>query len=472
MADSTPGGPAAAVRATVAPSSIADVVSLVLSIVADKTGYPVEVLGPEMDLETDLGIDSIKRVEILGALREEFPDLASVIDVGSEQAIELVKLRTVGEISERLREALSSSSAGISLLDAPTSPMPATAQAVANGGDASSHPRVPTVQARDVTSSTPILGSLDRMGLATGSGNGSHATPGVAMTRRVMRAVAAPPHGSPMPGLGTGSVVITNDGTGVAEALAELLRSRGLSVLVVADGEEPPADARNLILLDGLRPVGCPEDAMAVQHRAFRSARGVAAAMERDGGVFVTVQDTGGDFGLAGANPDRAWLGGLAALARTAALEWPQVAVKAIDCERGGRIAVAVAEAIVTELETGGADLDVGLSAVGAPHHSGGHERSGGADRAAARGWRRGCDGWGPRDHRGRRGGAGRALPASARAARPYKAGARVGRGGRRGRRGCARSAVRARRDGPGAGKGPRRWRCSPGGRSGGPLPP
>ncbi|MBM5816763.1 MAG: hypothetical protein FJ083_09315, partial [Cyanobacteria bacterium K_Offshore_surface_m2_239] len=47
----------------------------VLAIIADKTGYPVEALAPELDLEADLGIDSIKRVEILGAVSETFPAL-------------------------------------------------------------------------------------------------------------------------------------------------------------------------------------------------------------------------------------------------------------------------------------------------------------------------------------------------------------------------------------------------------------
>ena len=47
-----------------------------LEIVSDKTGYPLETLDPEMDLEADLGIDSIKRVEIMGALQERFPQMA------------------------------------------------------------------------------------------------------------------------------------------------------------------------------------------------------------------------------------------------------------------------------------------------------------------------------------------------------------------------------------------------------------
>ncbi|MDB4923263.1 type I polyketide synthase [Mucilaginibacter sp.] len=48
-----------------------DVMQVLLQIVSDKTGYPQEMLGMEMDLEADLSIDSIKRVEIIGTLRTE-----------------------------------------------------------------------------------------------------------------------------------------------------------------------------------------------------------------------------------------------------------------------------------------------------------------------------------------------------------------------------------------------------------------
>jgi acyl transferase domain-containing protein/NAD(P)H-dependent flavin oxidoreductase YrpB (nitropropane dioxygenase family)/acyl carrier protein len=48
-----------------------DVKVLLMQIVSDKTGYPQEMLGMEMDLEADLSIDSIKRMEIIGALRTE-----------------------------------------------------------------------------------------------------------------------------------------------------------------------------------------------------------------------------------------------------------------------------------------------------------------------------------------------------------------------------------------------------------------
>jgi phosphopantetheinyl transferase/acyl carrier protein len=44
---------------------------LLLTIVADRTGYPIEMIDLDLDLEADLGIDSIKRVEILGSLQQQ-----------------------------------------------------------------------------------------------------------------------------------------------------------------------------------------------------------------------------------------------------------------------------------------------------------------------------------------------------------------------------------------------------------------
>ena len=40
-------------------------------LVSERTGYPEELLDLDLDLEADLSVDSIKRIEILGALGEE-----------------------------------------------------------------------------------------------------------------------------------------------------------------------------------------------------------------------------------------------------------------------------------------------------------------------------------------------------------------------------------------------------------------
>lgn len=46
--------------------------STILKLISDKTGYPVEMLDLDMDLEADLSIDSIKRVEIVSTLKSQF----------------------------------------------------------------------------------------------------------------------------------------------------------------------------------------------------------------------------------------------------------------------------------------------------------------------------------------------------------------------------------------------------------------
>lgn len=45
-----------------------------LDIVSQRTGYPIDMLDPTLDLEADLGIDSIKRVEILNSFRKLLPE--------------------------------------------------------------------------------------------------------------------------------------------------------------------------------------------------------------------------------------------------------------------------------------------------------------------------------------------------------------------------------------------------------------
>ena len=68
-----------------------------LNITSEKTGYPVEMLELDMDMEADLGIDSIKRVEILGAMQEAYPDLPK------PNIEELGDLRTIGQIVNYLQ---------------------------------------------------------------------------------------------------------------------------------------------------------------------------------------------------------------------------------------------------------------------------------------------------------------------------------------------------------------------------------
>ena len=264
-----------------------------MKVVAEKTGYPAEMLSSGMDLEADLGIDSIKRVEILSAMREEAPELPEV-DAG-----EMAALRTLGQIVEYMGQA---------------------------GGGAAA------------PKAAPVSGP-------------TAAEAGV--SRYVLDAEEAEAAGLTLPGLGQGVWLLPDD-QGVAEALAAVLSNAGIQVRVGG----APGSEKALVALNGLSELdGVAADQAALE--VFRAARAVAG----DCAAFVTVQDTGGDFGLRGAgNP---WLGGFAGLAKTAALEWPAAGVKAIDLEKGGRSAQELAQAIAGELLAGGPEREVGLQADG-----------------------------------------------------------------------------------------------------------
>ncbi|AFY35882.1 type I polyketide synthase [Calothrix sp. PCC 7507] len=83
---------------TTATTDYADLGQTLLNITSEKTGYPVEMLEMEMDMEADLGIDSIKRVEILGTMQEMYPDLPK------PNLEELGDLRTIGQIVDYLQK--------------------------------------------------------------------------------------------------------------------------------------------------------------------------------------------------------------------------------------------------------------------------------------------------------------------------------------------------------------------------------
>lgn len=75
---------------------------ILVRIVGEKTGYPVELLGLDLDMEADLGIDSIKRIEILGALQQADQNHAWSSDAGME---EVAKLKTLRQIVNFLEES-------------------------------------------------------------------------------------------------------------------------------------------------------------------------------------------------------------------------------------------------------------------------------------------------------------------------------------------------------------------------------
>ena len=76
-----------------------DTTALALEVVAEKTGYPVEMLDLDMEMEAGLGIDSIKQVEILSELQERVPGMPEI------EPAELATLRTLRDVADKLAGA-------------------------------------------------------------------------------------------------------------------------------------------------------------------------------------------------------------------------------------------------------------------------------------------------------------------------------------------------------------------------------
>ncbi|MDR2461366.1 MAG: phosphopantetheine-binding protein [Deltaproteobacteria bacterium] len=64
------------IKAPFDPLSSQGAFHVLAEIVAKETGYPPESLNPSLDLESDLGLDSIKKVELFSEIAHHFPDMA------------------------------------------------------------------------------------------------------------------------------------------------------------------------------------------------------------------------------------------------------------------------------------------------------------------------------------------------------------------------------------------------------------
>ncbi|MFA5504920.1 MAG: SDR family NAD(P)-dependent oxidoreductase, partial [Vulcanimicrobiota bacterium] len=265
-------------RGVVAPSLVAvpvgsadsNVSDSLLAVVAEKTGYPREMLNLQMDLESDLGIDSIKRVEILATVEEALPHLPKV---DSEK---LGSLRTLGEI-----------------VDAMTPQGPLTPPV--------SQPSAPAVAPAKVSGG---------------------------ISRQILQLVDLGPGkttGLPLP---EGKVlVVVEDTAGVGQEVAGAIRALGVKVLEQGPDERLPDDIGALVLVgnggEGAR-------SRNFLRQAFQRTREAAPLLRSCGGSLFTVTAMDGFFGLKG-NEFDPFIGGLAGIPKTVAHEWPEVYCRAID---------------------------------------------------------------------------------------------------------------------------------------------
>jgi acyl transferase domain-containing protein len=279
------------------------VAQTLLGVIAEKTGYPLEMLELDMALDADLGIDSIKRVEILSVLQERLPAAPAI------RPEHLGTLQTVGQIVDFLA----------SVAGAPAAPVvQATVVAAEEGGEGVS---------RKVLKAVPLPASSKREALA----------------------------------LPAASVVgVTDDGSELAGAICRELTLLGYTPLLLAMDQPLPSQLGALLLL---APASGADDLFLRQ--AFELVQAAAMPLQAvSAPALLTVSRLNGYFGLLpGDSLHDPLSGGLAGLCKTAGHEWPQVACKALDLA-AGLPAAAAAQAIVSELFLVGPG-EVGISAHG-----------------------------------------------------------------------------------------------------------
>ena len=205
----TPVAEAAETAATTVAASTANYDAIkekVLEIVAEKTGYPPEMLDLDLDLEADLGIDTVKQAEMFAAVRAAY-------NIPREETLKLRDFPTLAHviqfaIDKQVVTATPAASAIPTGIAAPPS--------VRMAQPASTPARPPRIR--------PVLAGFDAADR---------------VPRRVPLPNLRPPLSICKPTgvtLGPGSrVVVMPDEGGVAKVLTQSLRNLGVEVLVLDD---------------------------------------------------------------------------------------------------------------------------------------------------------------------------------------------------------------------------------------------
>jgi len=324
-------------RPTPPPTDAHSLSDTLLTVVAELTGYPREMLNLDMDMESDLGVDSIKRVEILAAVEARVPALPSV------RPEAMGGLRTLRQIVESLSAAT----------EAPTTPD--------DEGETTAGVRPPPPAASPPVPASPPVSSRPP-----------------SIRRRALRRVRLPaetplpPAGSSWPAMSEHVTWVTDDGQGLASALVARLGEIGRPARLIDLSAPPtePTDVGGLILVApavSASPAPWNATTEGFLKSAFgllkSCAAGLRAAAAAGGGLFAAVARLDGCFGLGGGSFDAA-LGGLAGLVKTAAREWPEVRCRALDVAASWHDHSAASKAVITELAQAG-PIEVGLTPEG-----------------------------------------------------------------------------------------------------------
>ena len=290
-----------------------------LEVVSRLTGYPAEMLGLDMDIEAELGIDSIKRVEILSTLEDKMPELPTVSPeiMGS--------LKTLGQIVEYLADFPSSGAH--------------------QKETAKTHTRVKSnrrEKSRPGTETTRI-------------------------PRNVVSIVEAPVVSAlPLTIAANRKVFVTEDNTGLSEQIAEQLTRLGIGTIrisldILKYKKQLPA-AAGLIIVQDPRSDKIAQDLKDAFALAKYLAPGLIESANQGNAIFATVTRLDGAFGLKGKQTDQPAQGALAGLVKTAAIEWQSVCCHAIDIPPDWSDNRQIAGTVVKEVLSPG-PVEIGLDA-------------------------------------------------------------------------------------------------------------
>lgn len=407
-----------------------EIESLVLGVVCEKTGYPREMVSLEMDVEADLGIDSIKRVEIIAAIEEKDARLTSI------KPEHMGALRTLAQIVDYMAQGLAtasshrdkaSSGAAVPYTEEPPSPAASldgnafSSKLLAVVAELTGYPldmlnvdmdmeadlgidsikRVEILAA--VESKTPnlppvkpeFMGAMrtlrqvveyyvshapsgERRETAPASREtcarrAACRTSAQSLDRSVLELVDLPSRDAAFLKL-AGEVWIAGAQDALSDALCAEFGRRGHAARRVSLDEIPRRTREGAV---GGLIVLAPECSEAVSiegvhdflRGALLAARSLAddlgASAARGGALFATVTRLDGAFGLRSpvvGNPTGHVLGGLAGLAKTAAVEWADVSCRAVDVDPAWEDVQAVAARLVDEFFIEG-PVEVGLGA-------------------------------------------------------------------------------------------------------------
>jgi len=94
-------------------TSAEEIREFLLEVIGDKTGYPKEMLEDDLDLEADLGIDSVKQGEIFGRIREKYQyTVGENENIKEYSTINKIVEYTLGKVGDGSDKQTSSGSEG------------------------------------------------------------------------------------------------------------------------------------------------------------------------------------------------------------------------------------------------------------------------------------------------------------------------------------------------------------------------